>query len=324
MGTALSAECFDASDAMCIDIDPFEFTQFKSKLNPMHTFYAETMDLIDPLYEGKRRPYAIQPEVIPDQKESLGKDPFEAYINRWEILCKSKISCIEENKNAEFSENGETLSKQILNLEKNNVHGILWEKQPYYDVIKKWSPHFWHGHDRCGRPVYYGKLSANKGAPKGVTLDTYLRHCIFCSEFVWNIINPSSNQQSIAVIDVQDVSVESFSGFYFECFTKQSTLNAKMYPHSCYKTFIVNAPGWFRMICPTLIKVLDSKTADSLVILNSDFQILYQYIDPKEIPPQYGGCSDKLGSSSEERAMREVVGRNEAITNHLISNPPFT
>jgi len=256
-------------------------------------------------------------EINKELKET--NDAFYLYIERMENL--KKLDCAPPHSPKTFlqdctghlQENGPQLEGILEWKKKNNIDNILWEPQPYFEVIKKWSPHFWHGRDRCGRPVYYdllGKIDAKMGQAEGVTIDIYLRHCIFCSEFLWNVIDPRPDQQMIAIMDVKGIGIHSLTGFALEIFQKQSKINAAYYPGRCYKTFIVNAPSWFNILCPVVKNALDPKTKESLLILNSDFTELYKYIDPTEIPPQYGGSSVDLGFSCEERAIKEVIRRN--------------
>eukprot|EP00638_Chattonella_subsalsa_P010048 CAMPEP_0117754062 /NCGR_PEP_ID=MMETSP0947-20121206/12606_1 /TAXON_ID=44440 /ORGANISM="Chattonella subsalsa, Strain CCMP2191" /LENGTH=329 /DNA_ID=CAMNT_0005573081 /DNA_START=758 /DNA_END=1747 /DNA_ORIENTATION=+ len=196
--------------------------------------------------------------------------------------------------------------------QKNMLDTILQEQQPLFHIIKKHSPHFWHSRDKEGRPVYYdllGKIDVPTAVSKGVNVENYVRHCLFCAEFLWNVIDPNDNQQMIAVMDVKGLGLRSLSGFALEIFQQQSKINAAHFPGRNYKTFIVNAPSWFSLISPIILRALDSKTRENLTVLSNDFTELHTLISKDNIPPRYGGSSVELGYSEEENALRECVRR---------------
>lgn len=196
-----------------------------------------------------------------------------------------------------------------------SVDDILLEQQPYFSTIKEVSPHFLHGRDKHGRPVYYdllGRINVEAGCSRGLTVDRYIRHCIYAGEMLWNIFEPNDEQQMIAVMDVRGVGLQSLSGFALEIFQQQSKINAGHYPGRNFKTFIVNAPGWFSLIFPVILGALDRRTKENLTVLSRDYSPLYALIDRSEIPPQYGGTSTELGTSPEEQTLRRVAELNDA------------
>jgi len=247
----------------------------------------------------------------------------ENYINRWEnfnpLALYNESSPVPDHfliaSNGNAADAALKWTKALEWRKNNDINQILREKQPHFDAIKSFSPHFWHGKDKFGRPVYYdllGKINTKEGTKDGMTVDQYIRHCLFCSEFLWNIIDADIDQQMIAIMDVKGIGFQSLTGFALDVFKSQSEINSSYYPNRCFKAFIVNAPSWFSLLYPILTRALDSKTKERMTVLSTDFSELYNYIDKTQIPPQYGGSSVELGHSAEEKAIKEIVKRNNS------------
>eukprot|EP00640_Fibrocapsa_japonica_P002048 CAMPEP_0113937386 /NCGR_PEP_ID=MMETSP1339-20121228/4008_1 /TAXON_ID=94617 /ORGANISM="Fibrocapsa japonica" /LENGTH=348 /DNA_ID=CAMNT_0000940117 /DNA_START=123 /DNA_END=1169 /DNA_ORIENTATION=- /assembly_acc=CAM_ASM_000762 len=201
----------------------------------------------------------------------------------------------------------------------NGVDDVLQKAQPHFHTIKKWYPHFIHSRDREGHPVYYdklGEIKVEKLQQNGVDVEELLEHFIFHSEYLWKVVEPDDNFLMVAVEDVQGINAFSLQGVVFEFIKHVSKMFSDHYCERSYKTFIINAPGWFAWIFRVVAPLLDPKTTEKISILGTDLTEMHEAIGIENVPKEYGGLSVGLGYSEEEEELRCLVHDNAKAPTH--------
>lgn len=199
------------------------------------------------------------------------------------------------------------------------VDSILKEPSPYFNLIKRYYPHFFHGRGRNNEPVFYerpGQTNIKQLREAGITLEDLLRHYIFITEFQWQIIEPRDSASSINVIDLAGIRMTDFVGDTIKFLKLASSMCAQHYPERAGTILIINVPTWFRMIWGVVQPLIDEATLRKIFVLRGKEEIrnrLQEKIPIENIPPEYGGTSVPLGQSREEKLLWDLVCHNNAL-----------
>ncbi|RHY01341.1 hypothetical protein DYB26_011598 [Aphanomyces astaci] len=207
---------------------------------------------------------------------------------------------------------------------------ILAESLPQYRVIKELYPHFYHKRGHANEPVSYEKpgqvkLSALKA--QGVTIDHLAKSYAFMTEFLWQVVEASTDCRSISVIDVAGIGLFSFDSEALEYMRKVSAYSKERYPNRCGYIFIVNAPSWFDLIWRVVHTLVDPAVRKKITIVKESGDILTALssrIPVENIPAEYGGLS--VGHSDEEVALRALADFNNNVAGaiHPFASGKFT
>ena len=189
---------------------------------------------------------------------------------------------------------------------------------PKYPIIKECSPHFNYGVTRTGIRVNYelhGGLDPGKMKSQGLCREDIERQIAFLHEFTEKIWG-SHDPRMITVMDMKGLSIRKASNPFMLSLTRwYSETIETYYPGTVRRILIINPPFGIGVIVKIMSVVLPASFCAKLEILY-DLKKLQDYIDPSQIPVQYGGtCTTPLQDSPYEKRMREFqasVSRNIA------------
>eukprot|EP00919_Chromeraceae_sp_WS-2016_P038258 GHVR01091345.1.p1 GENE.GHVR01091345.1~~GHVR01091345.1.p1 ORF type:complete len:284 (+),score=47.40 GHVR01091345.1:30-881(+) len=198
--------------------------------------------------------------------------------------------------------------------EAEQIDDILKEEQPHYPIIKKYYSHYILGKCKAGYYVWLerpGKSSVSKIYDAKVTIDQLARHYIFVSEFLWNSIDPNDDSMTLSLFDCEGCGVSFLTGKTFELFKKTSKLIQEHYPERSFKIIVINAPFWFKTVFTLIGPFIDPRTKEKIIVVGSDYKkVLAEYLEPTEVPLQYGGTNDSpIGTGKEELLIWDHVKR---------------
>ncbi|NXY13397.1 S14L2 protein, partial [Atrichornis clamosus] len=192
--------------------------------------------------------------------------------------------------------------------------GSLWHG-PYL-VIRKYMSGGMCGYDREGSPVWYeiiGPLDA-KGllfsASKQDLLKNKFRDC--------EVLRNECEQQTqklgkkiemvMMVYDCEGLGLKHLWKPAVDTYGELLSMFEENYPESLKRLFIVKAPKIFPVAYNLVKHFLSEDTRKKVVVLGSNWkEVLQKYIDPAQIPVEYGGtltdpdgdpkCSSKVGEA---------------------------
>ncbi|NXL33962.1 S14L2 protein, partial [Glaucidium brasilianum] len=213
------------------------------------------------------------------------------------------------------------LPKSEAMLRKVSGHPAFWgdpttllsSSQLSPGVIKKYMSGGMCGYDREGSPIWYeiiGPLDA-KGllfsASKQDLLKNKFRDC--------EVLRHQCEQQSqklgkkiemvLMVYDCEGLGLKHLWKPAVETYGELLSMFEENYPESLKRLFIVKAPKIFPVAYNLVKHFLSEDTRKKVVVLGSNWkEVLQRYIDPAQIPVEYGGtltdpdgdpkCSSKI------------------------------
>ena len=199
----------------------------------------------------------------------------------------------------------------------NNTDQVLFEAWPSFELVKQHYPHFFHGTGRNGQPVFFEqppKTDLKALRAGGVDLPKLLDHYAMIAEFQWQVVERDDFQRSIYIIDLAGIRMSDFVGECVDFVRTASAFTAAHYPERAGHVYVVNVPGWFRMIWNVIRPMVDEVTLEKIHILRGKeeiFEALLEQIPVENIPREYGGQSSyKLGEAPEEVLLRDWMRHN--------------
>jgi hypothetical protein len=201
----------------------------------------------------------------------------------------------------------------------NKIDDILREPSPNFALIKEHYPHYYHGRGRAGECCYYEQPpKTNLKALKqgGVTIDKLLHHYAMVTEFQWQYLERDDLARSITIIDLEGIRFMDFAGEVIDFVKRASAFTGQHYPERAGLVFVINVPGWFKVIWNVVKPMVDDVTLQKIYILRGKEEVrqkMEEWIAPENIPIEYGGTSTSLGTSSEEKLMADLMEHNNAL-----------
>lgn len=211
--------------------------------------------------------------------------------------------------------------QQTLQWRKDNkIDSLLFDAWPTFELTKQHYPHYFHGLGRNGQPVFYEqppKTDLRALRNGGVGSAQLLKHYAMVTEFQWQMVQPDDLQRSIYIIDLAGIRMTDFVGECVDFVRQASAFTAAHYPERAGHVFVVNVPGWFKIIWNVVKPMVDEVTLEKIHILRGKeeiFEALQQQIAVENIPQEYGGSSCyKLGEAPEEVLLRDLMHHNNEM-----------
>lgn len=218
---------------------------------------------------------------------------------------------------------GWTRYQQTLEWRKEHrMDTILREAHPHFEFIKKHYPHYHHGRGRKNEPVFYEqppRTNLKALREGGVNLDKLLRHYAMITEFGWQYLERDDMARSITIIDLKGIKFGDFVGEVVDFVKKASAFTGQHYPERAGSVYVINVPGWFKVIWSVVKPMVDPVTLEKIFILRGAEEIkqkMLEKIPLENIPPEYGGLSVPLGQSPEEILLHDLMYHNNALANN--------
>lgn len=199
----------------------------------------------------------------------------------------------------------------------NEIDTCLYKAWPNFELIKKHYPHYFHCLGRNGEPVFFEqppKTDLRSLRNGGVGVEMLLQHYAMVTEFQWQYVSREDHGKSIYIIDLAGIRMTDFMGECVDFVRQASEFTGQNYPERAGYVFVINVPGWFKIIWNVVKPMVDEVTLEKIYILKGKeeiFNALLERIPIENIPQEYGGQSCyKLGESPEEDLLSELIQHN--------------
>ena len=189
-----------------------------------------------------------------------------------------------------------------------NIGQLLQLWLPKYPVIKEYLPHYSYGVSRLGlRVVYelYGDLQVDMLKQEGICREDIEKHIALLNLFTEKIYR-RADLRVINVIDLKGFSITKGSILFFLKILRWSAeTKERYYPGLVRKVLIINPPLGTGVLVKLMTAILPPSFTSKIVIIH-DLIRLRDFIEPKQIPLQYGGtCPTPLDESPYEEMLRD-------------------
>ncbi|MED6139585.1 hypothetical protein PIB30_085293, partial [Stylosanthes scabra] len=171
-----------------------------------------------------------------------------------------------------------------------------------FEEVQRYYPHFYHGVDKEGQPVYIeqlGKVEPSK-LMNVTTVDRFLKYHVQGFEKIFKEKFPACSiaakrhiDKTTTILDVHGVNWVSFSKVAHDLVMQMQKIDGDNYPETLNQMFIVNAGSGFKLLWNTAKGFLDPRTTAKIHVLGNRYQSrLFEIIDSSQLPHFLGGsCS---------------------------------
>ena len=139
-----------------------------------------------------------------------------------------------------------------------------------------------------------------------------MRHYIWHSEYLYNILQPDEMAMTFSILDFKGLTFGETRGPNMGLVKKAVSICGNHYPERNFCTAIINTPMWFNGLYKVVALVLDPVTRKKIHVFGSGkkeeakaTKFLHEMIDPCNLPPQFGGTSCPFGESPQDIEMNQ-------------------
>ena len=144
---------------------------------------------------------------------------------------------------------------------------------------------------------------------EGFAVADLARHSTYLQEYMWEVLTAGqADARCITVMDLGGMSLRRLSSpDTAELIKATSAVLDAHYPGRVATILVVNAPGWVASAW-SLIANLMPQTLRERVMVTRDLRELHDFIDPAQLPLQYGGTdATPPGQGPEEALLEKIV-----------------
>ncbi|CAJ1430248.1 unnamed protein product [Effrenium voratum] len=188
---------------------------------------------------------------------------------------------------------------------------IVSRPNPMYFKIQPHYPTFLHLTDRSGRLTYWeiiGKMDPSALKNAGITVNDIRANYIWQTLFTWDVwLQRDDVQEGTVIVDLEGFRFSQVTLFVVQMFAKTSSIIQRHFPDRDHVLIVINAPEWWGRVYDLFSPLFPEKQRRKLRVSvgqQASMQTLREYIDPKNLPAEYGGSSGPLGSAPADAARR--------------------
>ena len=237
-------------------------------------------------------------------------------------------------------------SKNLTNLvdtvEYGLVPGHLVQLQlEEFAAIRSFRRLCFHKTDRDGRPIAYDCVGTitTKGLSKITTIDRFLEYVVWFQEATIALRLPAASLKAgklvtkiVVVMDLSGFKMSNFNADFRALLKRMAAIGADHYPETMHRTYVVNAPSFFRVIWAFVKPILPPRVINAVVICGGqrDYlpRLLRDVCDKTDLPVHLGGddttCTftREVGPWSDSLPPHDTVGWQPQQQQQQPPSPP--
>lgn len=191
---------------------------------------------------------------------------------------------------------------------------LMVEKSLYIENY----PQFYFGHGKSGYPVFIsqpGKMNLDKmGCLTSVPAIIDYHWYAMMHEYVAELDSMRRSNgnfkryECICILDLANLTPRKLGKRALDITKAQSFIDSLCFPEILNKMIILNAPGYFTMTWKIIRGWIDERTANKVDVIGHGkekiLRKLSNYIDPDQIPGDYGGNAQSIASFLRDDMLR--------------------
>jgi CRAL/TRIO domain len=197
----------------------------------------------------------------------------------------------------------------------NHIGTILRRPPKKHDLIRSLFPTSLYQHDRAGNVVMvekWGEVDVHRIRRLGIPFDEIINTYMYDTEWLWRIANPHPEDKITLIMDLKDVSFETFTAWdTMRLIKKRIEIGCNHYPNRASHLLVVNVPPFFASVYRFAEPILSSETKKKITILTQEDVArgkMTKFIAPKNLLPEYGGkCRVPFGASSLDMKLKRFA-----------------
>jgi len=132
----------------------------------------------------------------------------------------------------------------------------------------------------------------------------------------------SETQKLVVILDARGIGMRDLAGEVLEFVRCCTSVMQKHYPQRSFKIFMINVPSWFGMIWKIVKPLLNetTKAKTSILTENDVAEALLEWIDPENLPLEYGGTCACPGGCFENSSFQQM---QQALVESILEEKPF-
>ena len=158
------------------------------------------------------------------------------------------------------------------------IDTILSRPNPNYDIAKRVLPHYFIGRSAVSNHVVFvqrpGVADVKLGKHNGLDFHDILNQYAYVFEYCWNILHNNTQETMEGDEDLM-IGIMDLQGLNLGLLRKPDLINMAKeivgmidshYPTRAYKTYLVNAPGFFKTLYKLISPIMRESTKEKIVL----------------------------------------------------------